>query len=68
MDHPNFQFKLQQSQTNTPKTSTPRTNTPSMEKLAINIKTNVSNHHSNTVSSFQKFLAKRLSATLSPKS
>lgn len=61
-----FKFKLQQSESNTPKTNTPRTTTSSMEKvtISINVKPNPNNHASNTVSSFQKFLAKRLSCTL----
>jgi hypothetical protein len=70
MDHLSFKFKQQQSQTNTPKTSTPRTNTPSMEKLtvSINVQSNHNNHTPTTVSNFQKFLAKKLNSTLSPKS
>nr|BAJ98131.1 predicted protein [Hordeum vulgare subsp. vulgare] len=69
MGHPYLKFKLQQSQTNTPKTSTPRTNTPSMEKITLNanVKNNTNEHASRTVSNFQKFLAKRLSTTLSPR-
>lgn len=75
MKHPIFQSKQLQSQTNTPKTSTPRTNTTSTEKINININIGPSNfdghqnqnHTPRTVSNFQKFLAKKLNSTLSPK-